>query len=302
MKKSFALLAGALPLAIVLSGCAQIEETVGNITGNQSHSRSLTVNGKVDTSDGSYSTVKASDEFRNNIVNSGISPTGSQQWPINNPETGEKMEIHPAHIRGNIITYFFDEFIDSSALEGGAPALDAFKAEKLSSKAFSAAPFTKEWLDGKHGESHPALTAEFIAKDGGFKPIHDGKPRMKDANISFGEITWTQNDDGHIIKIASDWSVDYRVTEETVAEMMKAQNKLSDADVQQYLTDDVKDGRGENILKVTGTADWYVLPHAGGLDLNTAPIYLISTQFNRTFAPFVKPEFHTPAPTAPAAP
>lgn len=297
MKKSFALLAGALPLAIVLAGCAQIEETVGNITGNHSWSKNLTVDGKVETSGGSYSTIKVGDAFMNANVYG-----GPDFVDIDNPETGEKMTIHPPHLRERISRYFFDEFIDSTALEGGEPTLTAWKAEKLAAGTFSAAPFTKQWLDGalEGGAPIAALTAEILAKDGGLAFIHDGKPRMTDANISFGEATWTKNDDGTIVKITSDWSVDYRVTDKTAVEMLKAQNKFSDDDVQQYLTDEVKDGAGENKLHISGTAEWYLQSPAG--DLTNDPLYLINATYKRTLEPFVKPEFHTPAPTAPAAP
>lgn len=237
----------------------------------------------------------------NQVVNEGLT-NGEGMVVIDNPETGEKLMVQAQILRNRTVAYFFNEFIDSTALEGGAPGLATWKSEKLAAGAFSEAPFTKEWLDGAHGQSLPALSADFIGKDGGLKFIHDGKPRMTDANITFGEMSWTRNNDGEVIKMASDWSVDYRVTDETVVNVLKAQNKFSDEDVAKYLTDDVKDGSGENTLTVSGKADWFTLGNPGGGSTQTSPIYLISVQLDPTFGPFIKPEFRTAAPTAPAAP
>lgn len=301
MKKSSVLLAGALPLALILAGCAQIEETVGNVTGNHSYSKNLTVDGKVDTADGSYSSVTASGDYMNRAVNEGLT-NGEGMIVIDNPDTGEKLMVQAQILRNRTVTYFFNEFIDSTALEGGAPALASWKSEKVAAGEFDTAPFTKEWLDGVHGQSIPVLSADFLGKDGGLKFIHDGKPRMTDASITFGAMSWTRNNDGAVIKMASDWSVDYRVTDQTVIDVLKAQNKFSDEDVAKYLTDDVKDGSGENTLTVSGKADWFVLDNPGGGTPGTTPIYLISAQLDRTFGPFIKPEFRTAAPTAPAAP
>jgi hypothetical protein len=299
MKKQSVLLAGALPLALILAGCAQIESTVGDITGKHSYSKNLTVDGKVDAADGSYSSIKVSDDFLNQTVNGGT-PDGKPFVDIINPETGQKMSTHPPEYRERVTRLFFDEFIDSTALEGGESTLTEWKVRKVADNTIATTPFTKEWLDGVHGKSFPVLTTESIAPAGGLKFIHDGKPRMTDASLTFGETTWTRNDDGDLVRVIADWSVDYRITDATAAEMLKVQNKLSDGEVQNYLTDAAKDGSGENTLHVYGQAEWYLLSQSG--ELRTAPVYLISNPSRYSLESVVKPEFHTAAPTAPAAP
>jgi hypothetical protein len=117
MKKSFALLAGTLPLVVTLAGCAQIQDAVGNITGNHSYSKNLTVDGKVDATDGSYETINVSDDFLNKAVNEGLTE-GQSLVVIDNPEIGQKMSVQPQILRNKIVRYFFNEFIDSTALEG----------------------------------------------------------------------------------------------------------------------------------------------------------------------------------------
>ena len=44
-------------------------------------------------------------------------------------------------LRNRTVAYFFNEFIDSTAIEGGAPALATWKSEKLAAGAFVEAPF-----------------------------------------------------------------------------------------------------------------------------------------------------------------
>lgn len=276
----------------MMSGCAQIQDAVGNITGNHSYSKNLTVDGKVDVADGSYSSVKVSDDFLNKAINEGM-VQGRSFVDINNPETGQKMSVHPPQYRGDVIQYFFNEFIDSTALEGGDATLAAWKKAKLADGTLAPAAFTREWLNGIHGESTPVLTVGTMTKTGGVKLIHDGKPRMKDANITFGEMSWKENKDGSIVKLETEWSVDYRITDETAIAMLKNQNGYSDEEVKKYVTDEAQDGKGENTVSFTGKADWWFAGES---------IYLIGTPYHHSLKSVIKPEFHTTAPTAPVTP
>lgn len=300
MKKSFALLAGTLPLAVILSGCAQIEESIGNATGNHSNSKNLTVDGKVDGADGSYSTIAPSNEFLDKIRKESL-PDGKMSVDIANSDTGEKLSVDPTMLRLTAAGYFFNEFIDSTALEGGAPTLAAWKTKKLTDGTLAPVATTKEWLDNPKGVL-PVLTADNMSSAGSMKFIHDGKPRMKDADITFGKTTWHENNGGgYVVKISSDWWVDYRVTDETVMARVKAINKLSDDEVKSQLTAEAQDGKGENIIRTYGTADWYL--YSGSSHMDGAWVNGVETQFkNRLPESIVKPEFRSAEPTPPATP
>jgi hypothetical protein len=304
MKKTFAVLSAALPLAVILTGCAQIAETVGNATENNSSSTNWIVDGQVETAGGSYSSIKVSDEIMNKMYEEVV--PGKTYADIVNKETGEKLEGDPGslhlQLREMVIPYFFDEFIDSTALEGGEPAFADWKAKNLADGTFASVPYTKEYLDGVHGEPRPVLTSEIINKAGGLKFIHDGKPRVTDANITFGEITWSSSQDGVYYNVATDWSVDYRITDATIVDMLKAMNttnKATDDEVKEVLTDEAKDGTGENTLRVHGTAVWHIM--ASG-ENDKLPFYYVLAPTDFSMNPFIKPEFHPPAPATPAAP
>jgi hypothetical protein len=143
------------------------------------------------------------------------------------------------------------------------------------------------------------LTVGTMTKAGGTQLIHDGKPRMTDANIKFGEMSWAENSDGQLVKLSSEWSVDYRITDETAISMLKNQNGYSEEEVKKYVTDEAQDGNGENTVTLTGKAEWWLLAKSG--DISDPWIYLISTPYHHSLKSVIKPEFQTEAPTGPAA-
>lgn len=293
MKKSFAIL-GALPLAIVLSSCSQVSGLVESVAGH-SYSKNIAVDGTVETPTGSYQSIKRSDDFINAVVHK-VEAEGRDQ-KITNPETGEIMEYSPSPVRSYLTEFFFDKWIDSPALEGDQAALTEWTNKAIADGTFSSSEWTKSWAEGgKGGWVIPALTTTKITTSGGPADvaidgfIHDGKPRMTDASIDFGDATWVSNADGTILSQKTTFYVDYRVSDATAKSMLMAYNKYSAEEVDKYLTDEAKDGKGENKLHVYGNVEWFVQMDG------TMAIYQITPEPRYSLESVIRPEFHTAAP------
>lgn len=279
MKKKIALLAVPVALAFTLSGCNYVDAGIQQIQKDSAESKigpNLDTGKEVKTEDGSYLKVRASDDFNNAIENSVVLL-----------EDGEDSEIGSSYFTRAVSEYFFSHFIDSTALEGGEKTMKAFKAAALKQKALSNTKHTKDWLATKN--SQPVLTTTFLGIKN-LKPfIHDGDPRLTDATLNFDEKKFVavETPDGYVTRVPAKWTADYRITDETLLNMLVDQNPAeNEEDIRAGLTDEAKDGRGENRLHVDGTLEVDVLMTEDG-----PKIYGVGVNAKYSHDDAVKPEY-----------
>jgi hypothetical protein len=289
LKNKLALGAASLAVAFTLTGCTYVESAVINgkdLVNGSTVGPNMIKGELVKTSDGSYRNVKMTQEF-GDATNAG--------WESEQPtlhEDGFTVDGNRIPYRNQIGNYFFTHFIDSTALEGGQETRTAWTNAALKDSILSNTKFTKDWAE--KSDSYQVLTLENISKNPGLKSlIHDGEPRMTDANLKFGDddkFIWAESEDGSYLTVPITWSVDYRVTDETVFDMLRAQNKTSsDEEIRSEMTDEAQDGKGENVLRVTGETDFLLLDNP---ENERTPIYATGTELTYTLESSIKPEFH----------
>lgn len=280
MKKKLGLLAMPLALAFTLTGCNYVDAAVDaaeQATGSDEVGTTMTKGKKIETEAGGYTKVRASDVTLNSIKGSKVLG-GDGKYYGHDSRTA----------KSTITEYFYDHFIDSTALEGGAKSLESWKKAAINQTMFLDTEYATEWL--KHPESAPVLTAKIIApKVENLSFINDGKPRLTDANLTFNDKkTYVEEyPEGWIMTVPTTWEVDYRITDETLLQSLRAANpKATDESILERLTDEAKDGKGENVVHVSGTADFTML--AGSEE----KIYAFSHQPKSTFGEdIIRPEF-----------
>lgn len=271
----------AVPIALALSltGCNYVDAGIKQVQKDSAESAvgpNLDTGKKIETDTGSYTKVRPSDDLLNSIAGS----------PVLDGE-GKDSGFTSGGAKYAINEYFYRYFIDSSALEGGAKSLKSWKKAALKQGVLSSTEYSSDWL--KDPKSFPVLTTGHIAnKVKGLSFINDGKPRMSDATLTFDDKkTYVEEyPDGWVMTVPATWSVDYRITDDTLLQMLRHQNpKAADEEILEALTDEAQDGKGENPLRVSGTANFTVL--MGGED----KVYSVGYQTKYTYGDVVRPEF-----------
>lgn len=285
-----------IALAFTLTGCNYVDAGVDfakSAVTDDTVGEHMTKGEVVETANGSYTRVKASEDHLNSFA---TAPEGEREALIGNTDpNGAALDTGRSGLKQAITEYFYSHFIDSSALEGGSKTMKAWTADAIKKGNLTDTKYTKEWLDLPGG--YPVLSSERITNTSTLEPfIHDGKPRLKDANIEFGaddKFKWEDTADGIIYGVPTTWSVDYRITDEAVFEMMRVQlKKKSEDEVLAMLKDEAKDGKGENILRITGDSFFDLRGSEDGYQ-----IYVVDHGIKADLPDVVKPEFENTPPS-----
>lgn len=110
--------------------------------------------------------------------------------------------------------------------------------------------------------------------------IHDGRPRIADADIKFGDARWVQNEDGVFVLLDTEWSVNYRASEDVAREIVKNNANTTDEQWAEFLKEEPKYGKGETLIRVEGTAIWWVKEGRGDTAMSSS-IYFIDYKSKR---------------------
>ena len=272
-----------LTASVALVGCGQDSSFLGQL-GSPSSTGNLTVTGTVETDDGSYQTVRPSDDYMNGYE----SPFFDMNNEIPNIDpAGGALVMDAQSMYSWVRNFYFTQWIDSTALEGDAATREAWLADMLSSGRVSSSDFTKTWLADPEGSAKwLPLRDDTIVSGAVLDFVHDGEPRMSDASIELSNLTWQDSaDSGPLVLMTTDWTVDYRLTDQAVIDAISLSNDVPAGEVRDTLLDEVTDGEGVNSFAVTGTNDWLVrvAPSEGEFQLVS-----IGTQLHYSFQDFVK--------------
>ncbi|MDM7991417.1 hypothetical protein QNO03_13285 [Arthrobacter sp. zg-Y877] len=271
------LLAGAA-VVLALSGCAEMKSAYEAVAG-PSHSEKLEIDGEVETPTGKYASIRVSDDYINSVLDAAGS--GSVDIPNRDDPTMPLSTYHPIRERATITRYFFNDWLDSAALEGGAEDFNAWKAAALAEGKLSSSPTTLSWLNGElGGQDQWGVLGEgnLFGSARESTLIHDGKPRIADADISFGDASWSQRDEGYYTVLDTEWWVNYRVSEEVAREISRSQANTTDEQWEAFLEEEPKHGDGETFVRVEGTAAWWL--EQGHEGHGNVPIYFIEYTAN----------------------
>lgn len=168
------------------------------------------------------------------------------------------------------VDYVVNEFLDSSALEGGDEAYRKWHANEAKN-------FISDTLHASTANGEGTLVVGNIA--GRFmvpELIHDGSPRLKDLNVGVTDTFSTgQNGQGPMgLVYTIGYSGNYRVSDASAATFMSdysmkalpAEKRLTP---EQFLASDLstpmlKDGAGENRMKISGIITVALIQNAAG--------------------------------------
>lgn len=267
-----------IALAFTLTGCNYVDAGIKQVQKDSAESAvgpNLDTGKKIETEGASYTKVRASDDLLNSIQ--GAKVLGGD---------GEDYGHDSITAKYAVAEYFYRYFIDSTALEGGKKSLEAWKKAAIKQGVLSDTDYSLGWL--KDPKSVPVLTTDSFDSTNIKSFIHDGKPRMTDANLTFDDkkIYVEEYPDGWVMTVPTTWDVDYRITDETLLQMIRHQNpKGTDEEILEGLTDEAQDGKGENPLRISGTADFTVLLG------EEAKIYAVGHQSKFSYGDAIRPEF-----------
>lgn len=266
----------AVTLAASMSGCAQIQSAYEQATGT-GYSDKLTADGKVETPTGTYTSIRVSDKYLNSVYGT-VTGDGLPAIP-NKDGSGQMMQYNVSGTRGFVTRYFFNDWIDSIALEGGAGEFNTWKSQGFQTGKLVSAPYTTAWLNGEKGSkgTQGILGKAHLFGKSSASLIHDGRPRISDADIKFGKAKWVQNDDGVFVLLDSEWTVNYRVSEEVARDIAKTNVNTTDEQWAKFLKEEPKYGKGETLVRVAGTATWWVKEGPGNPS-ESSSIYFVEAK------------------------
>jgi hypothetical protein len=259
MKKSFALLAGALPLAIVLAGCAQLGIGGGNrgtpppFIPAAAPGQVVGSGEKVHTATGDYERIALPENASVYKYNNGL---GHPDYVA----AGGWTEEDGATAQRAAVDYMVKEVFDSSALDGGDAGYQewyATAAKKIFFPSIYEDPSVQSGegstlFGNYHGKVMPIL-------------IHDGAPRAKSVDLQVAGVSSFDDEAGiKGIRTSFDFTVDYRVSDKEAAEFAGRQTKQG---TERFLAsttakDQLKDGVGENIYTAKGQENVIVVRDA----------------------------------------
>lgn len=276
LKKSVALMVCAATLVASLSGCTQIQSAYEQATGT-GYSDKLTADGKVETPTGAYTSIRVSDKYLNSVYG-GVTGDGLPAIP-NKDDSSQMMQYNISGTRGFVTRYFFNDWIDSIALEGGADEFNTWKSQGFETGKLLSAPYTTAWLNGEKGSQgvQGVLGKGNLFGKSSASLIHDGRPRISDADIKFGDAQWAETEDGVFVLVASEWSVNYRVSEDVAREVAKTNVNTTDVQWAEFLKEEPKYGKGETLVRVEGTATWWVKEGSGNAS-ESSSIYFVEAK------------------------
>lgn len=304
MKNKFALRAVpfAVALTLTMTGCGYVESAIGKAknmttdtaaeaTPDHTVGTSMIKDEVIKTDRGSYAKVKASPAYLGSLSGGKSDAEMSVDSELSESGIWIASEYDRFALKISVAAYFFDHFIDSPALEGGAEERKEWVRDAIYDGVLSDSAYTKKWAADP--DNYPILTTANLIGNPGLKSfINDGGPRMTNATIKFGkakDFTYGETEDGLVWSIPTTWSVDYRITDETVFDMLRAQNKdSSDAEIRAEMTEEAQDGKGENTLRITGESDFHRVDSSGQGQV----MYAVGAEIKYTLESAIKPEFH----------
>lgn len=218
---------------------------------------------------GSGETVTTPSGIYEKISLSGNSPIYQYATALHQPESGWTIEEATAGQK-LAVDYLVQEFLDSTALEGGDGEFQQWHA----------ATAAKFFSDSVLGETiqNPGENKIILGNFGTNKLmpalIHDGAPRVKDVRITEVAAVYkpwetaaglTQQDMLYNI----DFEAGYRVDDANGAAFVGQHVGMTGEQVlaSQYATDKLKDGSGENVYRAKGYANLVVTREPGGMKI-----------------------------------
>jgi hypothetical protein len=243
----------AIGVTISLSGCfASPNEPIQGIgsqnekeaSPNESDSISygqVVGNGaKVKTSDGSYEKIsidKNSEAYKYIGDREYMAKAG---WSNDDGAKAQQLAVK----------YLVNEYVDSKALEGGDKAYQEWY--KNTAKKYYVLDV---YQSIKTGDSNVIL-GNFRGAISIPDLIHDGKPRQKNVDLSIEGVVPFENETAKGIEVVVNYSVDYRVDDESAAEFASFYSGMSKERLlaSDNVNEELLDNKGENVYVVKGQA------------------------------------------------
>ena len=280
--------AAAITIAL-LGGCSLIG-------GGGDAPRTFVSTGEVDVADGSYATIRVSDDTWNAEARELEKRFDGIVQVANVDGSDNSYGETPQNAFPWLRDFFYTEWINSTALEGSVDDRAAWNQRMMETGVFADTEFTRAWLAGPT-ESYSSLTLDNLhtrATISGL--VHDGGARMDRADFALDTVEWADTVDGPVLVLGTTWSVDYRVTDQTVVDYVMQDSGVSEDGARNALKPEVLDGDGVNVLPTSGTTSWFVRPtFDADVQYELYAVEHVTTA--TTIADLVKPEFNTPAAT-----
>lgn len=227
---------------------------------------------KVETDTGTYETITLDPNSPAYSFNKGRGNPSYMQEAGWTEEDGAAAQRH-------VINYMVNEFVDSTALEGGDAAFQNWYANDA--KPYYSGPLYQEL--GQVGGSSNVILGNFAGAKSMPNLIHDGAPREKtlDLNVS-GFMPYSDGAGNNGIGYTVEYTAEYRVDDSNAAEF--AGSTLGQT-AEQFLAgpmakESIKDGKGENVYRVKGHAniitakdannEWKIIGFTSSTDFDTS--------------------------------